>query len=107
MVNGYYTLVASADMLTDREQALPVGQSLSIYPNPGKGHFYFRLEQPLEEAAVLKIFDVNGAVVEQIEYPFGLGREIVELMLPELAKGQYFVELRSAKQRFSSRVIVE
>jgi len=105
--SGYYTLVASPDMLSNLDDQLGQAQHLSVYPNPGSGNFHFQLATPLLEAAQLKVYNVNGAVVSRVQFPLGVGTDAEVLDLNALSQGQYFLELRSPHHRFTGRVVVE
>lgn len=107
MGTGYYTLVASTDNLTGIGSSFASSRSLLIYPNPGAGLYHFQLSQPMQEAAQLRVYNVNGAVVFENDFPLGVQVDAEILDLSGTAKGQYFVELRSASQRLVGRVIVE
>lgn len=104
---GYYTIVASTGNLVGTEISLADGQAMRIYPNPGSGLYHFSLDQALLEAADLKVYNLHGAVVLSKDFPLGIQATEEVLDLRAMAQGQYFVEIRSASQRFVGRVVVE
>lgn len=78
-------------------------REFNLYPNPTRHHINISL--PCEGANSLTIVDVLGRVVHayQIINP---GKEILELELPVLAAGAYFIILQSPEKTYKATFIL-
>ncbi len=85
---GEYTVAVWDEAYIDVEKKEDAQGKLEVYPNPSDNQFYFSTDLP---AAKLKIWDVNGKMVEDLRIG-SHGQSIVwdPIISP---KGMYFVQL--------------
>ncbi|MEM7373380.1 MAG: T9SS type A sorting domain-containing protein [Bacteroidota bacterium] len=67
------------------------GPNLNIYPNPGNGLIWLRVDPPLIRKGAISIYHVNGALVET--YPLASGQQNLQLDLT-IPAGVYFIQLK-------------
>lgn len=81
--------------------------SSALYPNPAQSHAV--LAFALNEAAGIKVevLSAIGAVVKQIDINATAGENKIAIDLNGIASGIYFVNVSSANQSFSKKLIIE
>jgi Secretion system C-terminal sorting domain len=70
---------------------------LEINPNPSTGKFVIHFPEPLEEAATLRVLDLQGKLIKTEELPAGLTHQNVSL--DGVVLGLYFVEIQTISGR--------
>ncbi|MDF1576057.1 MAG: Ig-like domain-containing protein [Bacteroidales bacterium] len=75
---------------------------ISIYPNPGEGHFYVNLGEP--ETRQLFVISASGAVL--LERKLEPGLQVLELDLSPQQPGLYFIQISSGKDVVVKPIII-
>ena len=80
---------------------------LSIYPNPSNGPVTFEFEAENDGMNTINIYSANGQIVQRAWAGYVKAGVTTRVNLErKLAKGLYFVELRSGDKQIISRLIV-
>lgn len=74
-----------------------------VYPNPFNNELNISLKTPLENEGTLQIFDMHGKEISKTELNQGV--KTIKLNNPYLAKGIYFIQIISASQNHTFKVI--
>jgi Secretion system C-terminal sorting domain len=77
-----------------------------IYPNPNQGQFQVLINNPGRQAGNLGIFTAEGALLFQRPLPV-VSRSLVQVDLPGLSKGIYFVRIETAASVFTQKIIIQ
>jgi hypothetical protein len=86
---------------------------ITVYPNPSRAEFYFGIESSGQEPVTITIFDMTGRMIRQImtETSGDLSEPIIwdgnTSAGTEAAKGLYLVQIRTAHQRGTIKIIKE
>lgn len=86
---------------------------ITVYPNPSRAEFYFGIESSGQEPVTITIFDITGRMIMQImtETSGDLSEPIIwdgkTSAGTEAAKGFYLVQIRTAHQRGTIKIIKE
>jgi hypothetical protein len=104
--SGAYPL---AQELTAVPALSPQASRLTAYPNPGPGHFNFRLQGGEPQGAEVRIYDLRGRQVQVL-------RQGVAKALPgwdgtdsrgrKVAAGTYLAVMKQGPQRLTTRLVV-
>ena len=65
--------------------------SYTVFPNPAAGKFHLDINLPVAKNAVIRLYDVNGRILQQKELQLISGSNQVEWNISALAKGTYFL----------------
>jgi len=79
--------------------------SFNIYPNPNSGTFY--VKTAIAQATEVTVSDVRGSVCFNKVFAIYNEGDAIEIKLPDVAKGVYVVQLKSAAGVLSRRVLVD
>jgi uncharacterized delta-60 repeat protein len=79
--------------------------NLNIYPNPAADHLTVTLPYMLDDAGVIQIFGREGKLVLEHRFPFLSSP--VNIGLPTLKQGVYFLQIKSKKYYSSSKFVVQ
>ncbi len=80
---------------------------ITVYPNPAKDKINIQAESKKDINAVLNICDVAGQILIQKDIQIQSGLNIQTIDLSQLAKGMYFLTLRSAENVITFNLLVE
>ncbi len=81
------------------------GSSVNIYPNPTTDVLNIDLYAPVAQNTSVKVLDMSGRVVKQIDAKSQAGANHIQLSLGEIASGVYTVQVYSNnKLSFTSKV---
>jgi hypothetical protein len=97
-------------MASDIEQVSSVSSHLSakginLYPNPTRGNLSISFSAEISENTIVKVINALGAEVYTQPIPQNSG-QVVNLMLPELNAGMYFVQVRTAETTITKQLVV-
>lgn len=76
----------------------------ALYPNPNNGHFTIDIEYPQTTALQIRIFSSDGRMIKTLESQASLSHHIESDLLQ---KGQYLLEIVSAKETQVIKMIVQ
>lgn len=76
-------------------------QKVSIYPNPNSGSFTVSLNDTRQKK--IQVFDVLGNIVSQLDS----ADSETTIVLPDTAKGIYFITIQTVDNSYNSKIIVE
>ncbi|MCH8330246.1 MAG: T9SS type A sorting domain-containing protein, partial [Bacteroidetes bacterium] len=79
------------------------GQSIKVYPNPSEGIFVLELDKSII-GSVLEVINLYGQLVYQEQVN---GKERITVDLSGEPKGIYFIRVRTDKESWSGKVLVE
>jgi len=96
-----YNVVENANQnpIIDEEKAIET--SFTIVPNPNSGSFSLFISGPIEEGAIVSLFDLSGKI--QFE-GFTQNNQLLNL---NLASGVYLVQLTIANQQKQQKLVVQ
>ncbi|MFP4471793.1 MAG: S8 family serine peptidase [Bacteroidales bacterium] len=92
--------------VTAVEEPLANGE-INIYPNPSNGHFNISVSDAGTQDYDLRVIDLYGRVVYQGTAASASGRINQSVGLSHLAKGVYFLQLKSADRTYQSKISIE
>lgn len=75
--------------------------SVIARPNPFAGSTRLNVEQPAFQNAILRVIDISGKLIKQLE----IGSQSTVLIGEDLDPGVYFVELRNSTAQLNGRII--
>jgi hypothetical protein len=80
--------------------------SAMIYPNPTTGSFRVSLDKiPESTTAILSVYDVSGRLVYQLKPALQRGKNLVEVNISPLVRGQYEVVIETGKTRMVRHIV--
>jgi large repetitive protein len=83
-----------------------VGMKLSAYPNPAQNEVVIELEEPLEQEAMLVVFDVFGRQVMSLAWPAGERQNRLMLAAEGLPSGTYLLVLRQGDEVATQKILL-
>jgi hypothetical protein len=89
--SGFFTTGPSAKG-TESQIVAPVSQ-ISIYPNPTKGDITISLTSEISNLTSIKLLDMSGRVVKQIETETALGSNQINMNISDLTNGVYTIQI--------------
>ncbi|UTW63175.1 T9SS type A sorting domain-containing protein [bacterium SCSIO 12741] len=95
----------SANCLSVDEKLADVS-TIQYYPNPNDGNFTLQTEG-LSGPVVLTITDLNGKVVQTLNWEEGAQLQHIPLSLPEVESGMYLLILRESRGQAVHRISVQ
>lgn len=82
-------------------------QKVMIYPNPSDGHFRLVFpEHPVNPSCAIQVLNQMGAVVYSDELQCGKGCTHVDIALPSLAQGVYFLKFNTGYRIYFDKLIL-
>lgn len=86
---------------------LPLLQgTMAVYPNPARGSFMVDFENEKADRVNLSVYDVQGRLVFEQNYP-GDGIRFIRMIQPGLAAGQYQLVCRFGDQKHTQTLIIK
>ena len=86
-------------------QELDKEQFVRVQPNPASNRVIVFVDQPLQDEAIVSLFDLNGKLVFSEKWQ--AGKQSRELDLNMIPSGLYLVQLRSASNIRVTKLVVE
>ncbi|HKR03861.1 MAG TPA: T9SS type A sorting domain-containing protein [Bacteroidia bacterium] len=83
---------------------ITIAESFIIYPNPAQSKINIKLKVPSEKFEI-KLFDVTGQII--LEKSMKNISNSINIALPELSNGIYFLNLRNEKYNMSEKVFIK
>jgi len=82
-------------------------ETVSVYPNPGSGKIYVKLDQEAGDETTFKVYGIRGKAVYQKTKQLSTGgANTVTLDLTFLPRGLYFLEVNSGNKRYSAKILL-
>ncbi len=81
-------------------------EEFTIYPVPSSDLLYVNFNAVSSEGVLVNITDLRGRVIQSVDYNPGIGKNIIELNLNELAEGSYILEAVTSEMRSVRRIEV-
>jgi endonuclease I len=81
--------------------------SMFIAPNPNNGNFMLSFYRNENSTSIIRVFDVTGKMVYNKTVKANNGLNALDISLQSLSKGLYSVELTTANNRQTQRLIIE
>ena len=110
VTGGFTTLTLPTGLIEDMNGDVAVSGSFmadfDIYPNPGDGIFYLRLDSELEQGSLIHLTDMMGRLVLSMEWPLYKGENIRELDLTDYAKGIYQVHIQKGETIGCKKIVL-
>ena len=84
-----------------------VVSSVLVYPNPSNGQFRLILpESPVNPSCSIQVINTMGTVVFTSEIDPGPGRKVVEINIPSISTGLYFLKFNSGYRIYLDKLII-
>ncbi len=84
------------------------GNTLLIYPNPTSGIVNIDFTTQAQSKVTIKVLDVTGRLVKQIQLSSQVGHNAIQLSLSELSSGTYQIQiLENSQLSFTSKMTKE
>jgi subtilisin family serine protease len=103
-VNAYAAVSAALTISGIYHEENPTLEGI-LYPNPSNGNYSIELQAAQSEAIELVLLDLNGRVVEQMNWSVTKGVNTLQLQWNDLAAGVYFVQLKGENGALNIKVI--
>jgi hypothetical protein len=81
--------------------------SVNIYPNPSNGMFSVGINSASNAAFQLRIIDLTGRTVFELEGQFSSGDNKVNLNLGDLSKGIYMISIQKEEETVTKKLFVQ
>lgn len=113
MRNSTIDLMQNNVFVAMRHEDIPTGPELednnldmALYPNPIEDHFYLKVYSQSEANATLRIYDMNGQIVQEMFFELneGVNNELIYLD-NDLETGVYQIYLESGNSYTISRLV--
>ena len=101
----YYSATSSATSVSEKRLETSSG-NIGIYPNPAKRNITLQSEKLIGEAFDAKVVNANGQIVFEYACPKN-NNSTVDMVLPKLARGLYFVQVSGPNLNQSSKLIID
>jgi D-alanyl-D-alanine carboxypeptidase len=90
-----------------KEDDIAIDKPIHIYPNPSNGSFTIYLSNQLaQNEATITIIDINGKKVYEASSALHSAAQTVNIDMNSLQAGMYFVQVKSAANTFSQKIIL-
>lgn len=78
-----------------------------VYPNPSQGNFNLVYQKNNGETIAVKVYDINGRVVKQVQFVANgfIQKSVIDLASPQWASGLYFAEVVSGGNKQVFRLL--
>jgi beta-glucanase (GH16 family) len=98
----------NTEIITARQTAIESSTRFIIYPNPNKGQFKIRFEQPVSksEKIAISLFDNKGNCIRKINNLINEGEIEKQVEVDNLSNGLYFIKYIIGNQSGVERIII-
>ena len=80
---------------------------MSLYPNPTNGSFTLELNLVQNDKAEAKVMNAMGQIVVDENHNFASGKNVLPVDISTIAKGVYFVQLKTSSTIITKRIVLE
>ncbi len=104
-VNAYgaiYSTLNFAGIYHDTDSKLKV----LLYPNPSNGNYSIELDAQKNETITISLFDLNGKIIDQINWNVIEGTNTINPLWNELPSGVYLVKIFSETGEMNVKLVV-
>ena len=101
------TLVEVGTPLTSVEDLEENGLSFQVFPNPAGDYINVSLSNEQADEGTITLFNMNGQTLTQKEISLQNTTQIIPFQVSDLARGFYFVEVRTATGVAMKKLILE
>lgn len=81
-------------------------RKMSIYPNPNEGSFVIQFNKGIEAGTEIRIYSLIGSLIYS-EKTTHIGETSVNIELPSIEKGIYFIEIKDSTKSISQKMILK
>jgi hypothetical protein len=78
-----------------------------LYPNPSNGNYSIELKVEKNEKITISLFDLNGKIIDQINWNVIEGTNTLQPTWNNLASGVYLVKIVSETGEMNVKLVVE
>lgn len=112
--NGNYNVTLSLNNITcDKTQSISVinsltddfSESFNIYPNPAKGQFTIKLNEPTKHRIFLTIENMQGSVLKTASIP--AGEQYTNINVEQFSSSVYLLRVNDAESQSVHKLIIE
>ena len=82
------------------------GFDMALFPNPASEFVTVSFVSENEEVAPINIFDMSGKLVQSMPLEMAIGQNSLHLEIAHLPAGTYQVELRTAPQTQTQKLVI-
>ena len=80
---------------------------ITVYPNPNNGNFMLNYTTTKTEKLNLNLYDLLGHLVYSDEQKTNAGLNQIEIEIPSLAEGIYFLGITTEKGKYTQKLIIQ
>ena len=102
--NQTFSIIIDEDATVNTKE-LTIGNNLSLFPNPAKDNVQLLLQSPLDEQAVVRVINTQGQAVLQTTLVSGMQQK--DLDTSKLPAGMYLIELQTANNQLSEKLVIQ
>jgi len=81
--------------------------SLSIYPNPSKGHFTIQVNGLVDDKVKIEVADISGKVVYSESHKYSIGLNKITVDVNHLASGIYHVSIIKNNHSLTKKLLIK
>lgn len=81
--------------------------AMTLYPNPTNGSFTLELNTVQNEKAEVKVMNAIGQIIVDENHSFVSGKNLLPIDMTAIAKGVYFVQLKTSATIITKRIVLE
>lgn len=78
-----------------------------LYPNPSNGNYSIELNSDKNETVSISLFDLNGKIIEQVNWNVVVGTNTYQSTWKNLSAGIYLVKIVGEKGEMNVKLVVE
>ena len=82
-------------------------QNISIFPNPGHSGFILDIYSSKETGIQLEVLESSGKKVYVSELQLVHGQQQIQINLPELSEGMYFLSINKAGIKTVKKLLID
>jgi hypothetical protein len=94
----------SSSMLRKPKPFLKNNIRFNIYPNPVKDIFYLNFEATYPDISIIKIIDIYGRTIDNMEVSLNEGENIIENKISGYSSGIYFINVNFNNNTFTRKI---
>ena len=94
------------NLVSTPENPVNFGDIFKVYPNPGKGMFYFELNNNYSGKISVQIFNTDGRLIHTVPYQKTDQLLKKQIQLENLTPGNYIINIRYGDKSASERIVI-